>query len=166
MANLIEQAKNLIAFGEDKSQRCVLVYSGIHYDRVAFSLSDYPFDEPTLPPETDRTLWSTDDDDILAMSEKLVQKLHNAHYFTDMDGLILKCDVPGCGWIGSGEIEGRKHAEMTGHVDLSEVQDIEGDNMLRTCSAPGCDFMGVGDKAVRQHTADSGHVKFSIIPDS
>lgn len=118
-----------------------------------------------LPPETDRTLWPTNDDEVLKRAEKLVQGLYDNHYFTDMDGLILKCDVPGCGWIGSGETAGRKHAEATGHIDLSEVQDIEADNTLRTCDAPGCDFIGAGDKANRQHTMDSGHTKFSIIPD-
>ncbi|KAF4993804.1 hypothetical protein FDECE_13307 [Fusarium decemcellulare] len=158
------KVQNVINFGEDKRDRCILVYSGIHYDRVAFSYSEYPHDSPTLPPEMDRTVWPTDDDEVLEQTKKLVKKLNAAHYYTDTEGLILKCDVPGCDWIGSGQLEGRKHAEQTGHVDMSEIQD-EGDNVLRKCDTPGCDFMGQGDRAMRQHSADTAHERFSIIPD-
>ncbi|TVY77929.1 Ubiquitin thioesterase OTU1 [Fusarium oxysporum f. sp. cubense] len=158
------QAQNLINFGENKRDRCILVYSGIHYDRVAFSLSDYPHDSPTYPPEMDRTVWPTDDDEVLEKTRELVEKLNKAHYYTDTEGLILRCDVPGCDWIGSGQREGQKHAELTGHVDLSEIQD-EGDNVLRKCDTPGCDFIGQGDKVMRQHSADTAHERFSIIPD-
>lgn len=159
------QAQNLINFGEEKRDRCILVYSGIHYDRVAFSYSENPHDNPTLPPEMDRTIWPTDDDQVLEKTQDLVSKLNKAHYYTDTEGLILKCDVPGCEWIGSGQLEGRKHAELTGHVDMSEVTDTEGDNVLRRCDTPGCDFMGQGDKVMRQHRADTAHERFSVIPD-
>ncbi|KAH7122848.1 hypothetical protein EDB81DRAFT_221171 [Dactylonectria macrodidyma] len=159
------QAQNLINFGEDKRDRCVLVYSGIHYDRVAFSYSDSPYNTTTLPPEMDRTVWPTDDDEVLQKTEELVRKLNAAHYYTDTEGLVLRCDVPGCDWIGSGQLEGRKHAEQTGHVDLSEIQDIEGDSVLRSCDTPGCDFIGQGDRAIRQHSTDTGHERSSVIPD-
>ncbi|KAF7563757.1 hypothetical protein G7046_g373 [Stylonectria norvegica] len=159
------QAQNLINFGEEKKDRCILVYSGIHYDRVAFSFSDPPHTAPTFPPDMDRTVWPTGDDEVLEKTQQLVQKLNAAHYYTDTEGLILKCDVPGCEWIGSGQHEGRKHAEQTGHVDLSEIKDAEGDSVLRKCDGRGCDFIGQGDRAIRQHSADTGHDKFSIIPD-
>lgn len=152
-------------FGEAKRDRCILVYSGIHYDRVAFSLSEYPHSAPSLPPEMDRTIWPTDDDEVLNQTQELVRKLNEAHYYTDTEGLILRCDVPGCDWIGSGQLEGRKHAERTGHVDMSEIRDNEGDNTLRTCDEPGCGFMGQGDRAMTQHSVDTGHERFSIIPD-
>lgn len=113
----------------------------------------------------DRTVWPTDDNEVLQKTENLVSKLNAAHYYTDTEGLILRCDVPGCNWIGSGQLEGRKHAEQTGHIELSEIRDTEGDNILRNCDAPGCDFMGQGDKVTRQHTLDTGHERFSIIPD-
>ncbi|KAF4963862.1 hypothetical protein FSARC_8156 [Fusarium sarcochroum] len=158
------QAQNLINFGEDKVDRCILVYSGIHYDRVAFSLSDFPHDSPMYPPEMDRTVWPTTDNEVIEKTQELVRKLNKAHYYTDTEGLILRCDVPGCDWIGSGQREGQKHAELTGHVDLSEIQD-EGDNVLRKCDTPGCDFMGQGDRVMRQHSADTAHERFSIIPD-
>ncbi|KAM0490673.1 hypothetical protein ACHAP8_011291 [Fusarium lateritium] len=159
------QTQSKIEFGEEKRDRCILVYSGIHYDRVAFSYADPPYNSPTLPPELDQAVWPTGDDEVLRKTEELIQKLNKAHYYTDTDGLILRCDVPGCDWIGSGQLEGQKHAEATGHVDLSEIQD-EGDSILRKCDAPGCDFIGQGDKAVRQHRADTAHQRFSIIHDA
>lgn len=152
-------------FGEAKRDRCVLVYSGIHYDRVAFTYSDSPHDYPTLPPEMDRTIWPTTDNEVLDKTQELVRKLNVAHYYTDTEGLILKCDVPGCDWIGSGQAEGQKHAEQTGHVEMSEIKDSEGDSVLRTCDTPSCDFMGQGDRAMRQHRTDTGHQRFSVIPD-
>jgi len=152
-------------FGEQKRDRCILVYSGIHYDRVAFTYSEFPHNITSLPPEMDRTLWPTDDDEVLEKAHELVRKLNKAHYYTDTEGLILKCDVPGCGWIGSGQAEGSKHAKETGHLELSEIRDTEEENILRRCDEPGCDFMGQGDRATRQHTADTGHTLFSTIPD-
>ncbi|KAI9897098.1 hypothetical protein N3K66_008120 [Trichothecium roseum] len=159
------QAQNLVSFGEGKKDRCILVYSGIHYDRVAFTYSEYPHRTATLPPEMDRTVWPITDEEILARTQQLVQRLNEAHYYTDTDGLVLKCDVPGCEWIGSGQTEGQKHAEQTGHVDLSEIRDVEGENVLRSCDTPGCDFMGQGDGNIRRHRMDTGHDKFSVIPD-
>ncbi|KAJ6439966.1 Cyclin PHO80-like protein [Purpureocillium lavendulum] len=143
----LPKTRNLMKFGETKLQRCILVYSGIHYDRVAFSYSDVPHRVASLPPEMDRTLWPVEDVEILQKTQLLVHKLHSAHYYTDTEGLILKCDVPGCGWIGSGQHAGRKHAELTGHVDLTEIADSESDTVLRKCDAPGCDFIGQGDDA-------------------
>lgn len=118
-----------------------------------------------LPPEVDRTVWSTSDADVLLKAHKLVQKLHAAHYYTDTDGLILKCDVPGCDWIGSGQLEGRKHAERTGHIELSEITEPGGDNSLRRCEAPDCEFMCLTDRAVQQHRSSTGHERYSIIAD-
>ncbi|POR35459.1 Putative ubiquitin thioesterase otu1 [Tolypocladium paradoxum] len=161
----LSKTQNLINFGEMKRDRCVLVYSGIHYDRIAFSYSDFPHDGTSLPPDMDRTLWPTDDAEILHRTQKLVEKLHAAHYYTDTEGLILKCDAPGCDWIGSGQLEGRKHAELTGHIELSEITDSEADSVLRRCDAPRCYFIGQGDRAVRRHRDDTGHERYSVIPD-
>ena len=152
-------------FGENKRERCILVYSGIHYDRVAFTYSTYPHDVADLPPELDRTIWPAGDDDVISKTHELVQKLHDAHYYTDPSGLILKCDVAGCGWIGSGQIAGQQHAQETGHVELSEIRDTEEDNVLRSCDSPGCSFIGQGEAAARQHRDDTGHQQFSVIPD-
>lgn len=162
---IANQTQTKIDFGEEKRDRCILLYSGIHYDRVAFSYCDPPYNSPSFPPELDRTIWPTDDNEVLKKSEELVKKLNKAHYYTDTDGLILKCDVPGCEWIGSGQREGQKHAAATGHVALSEIQD-EGENVLRRCDTFGCDFIGQGDRAVKQHRTDTAHQSFSVILDA
>ena len=63
-------------FGEAKDLRCILVYSGIHYDRVALSPSEPPHTSSQLPPEVDQTVWPTSDDAVLAQTQRLVEKLH------------------------------------------------------------------------------------------
>jgi ubiquitin thioesterase OTU1 len=153
--------KNLIQFGEGKSSRCILVYSGVHYDRVAFSFSDPPYKESTLPPELDTTIWDVEDQEILVKTHELVEALHKIHYYTDTNEILLRCEAPGCEWIGSGEREGRKHAEKTGHTKLTEVED----NSLLKCNDPNCDWLGSGEKEASQHRSDTGHTSWSVIPD-
>ncbi|KAM0277533.1 hypothetical protein ACHAQH_005732 [Verticillium albo-atrum] len=155
------KGQTLLRFGENKDTRCLLVYSGIHYDRVALSPSEPPYQESTLPPELDRTVWPTDDSDVLEKTQKLVAQLHEIHYYTDPAEILLTCDVPGCQWIGSGERAGREHAEKTGHVALSEIKD----NALLTCRTPGCEWLGSGETAAKKHTSDTGHASLTVIPD-
>jgi ubiquitin thioesterase OTU1 len=62
-------------------------------------------------------------------------------------------------------MEGKRHAEKTGHVALSEIRDEAEDNTVRTCDTPGCTFMGQGNAAATRHRHDTGHKGFSIIPD-
>ncbi|ATY64824.1 Ovarian otubain [Cordyceps militaris] len=159
------QTQNIISFGEGKRDQCILVYSGIHYDRIAFSYSEYPYTDAMLPPEMDRTTWPVEDEEVLTKAAELVGKLHGAHYFTNMDGLVLKCDVDGCGWIGSGQAEGQRHAEETGHTQLSEIVDTQTDAILRKCNMRGCEFIGQGDSAARRHSHDTGHENYSVIED-
>jgi ubiquitin thioesterase OTU1 len=159
--------KNLMRFGEHKSARCILVYSGIHYDRVAFSPSEPPYRVSLLPPEIDRTLWDTTDDAILAQTHRLVEKLHEIHYYTDPSEILLRCDHPGCDWIGSGESMGQRHARETGHHSLSEIDDTQDDKdggMILRCQHAGCDWLG-GIQAAKTHATDTGHTKTAIIPD-
>lgn len=113
----------------------------------------------------DRTIWPVEDAEVTTKVKALVEKLHQAHYYTDVQALVLKCNVSGCGWIGSGQAEGRKHAELTGHVELSEIEDIMDGETLQQCNAPGCQFIGVGSQSRLDHRRDTGHKSFSIIPD-
>ncbi|KAF3352450.1 putative ubiquitin thioesterase otu1 like protein [Verticillium longisporum] len=155
------KGQTLLRFGENKDTRCLLVYSGIHYDRVAFSPSEPPYHESTLPPELDRTVWPTDDAAVLEKTQQLVAQLHAMHYYTDPAEILLTCDVPGCQWIGSGERAGREHAERTGHVALSEIKD----NALLTCQTAGCGWLGSGEASAKKHTSDTGHASLAVIPD-
>ncbi|EFY93641.1 OTU-like cysteine protease, putative [Metarhizium acridum CQMa 102] len=159
------QGQHLMTFGEGKQDRCILVYSGIHYDRVAFSYSDSPHNVAPLPPEMDRSIWPTDDSEVLVKAKMLVEKLNANHYYTDADGLVLKCNEDGCEWIGNGQLAARKHAEVTGHTQLTEIADPEEDSILRRCLSAGCTFLGQG-ASVDQHRTDTGHNDFDIIPDT
>lgn len=154
-------------FGEGKQNRCVLVYSGIHYDRVAFtySYSEHPFNTVSLPPEMDRSIWPTDDSEVLVKTEILVKALHANHYYTDTDGLVLKCNDYGCEWLGNGQLAARRHAEATGHTNLTEIADIGEDGILRKCLKPGCSFIGQGETSIKHHKTDTGHREFDVIPD-
>lgn len=159
------ETQNPISFGEGKRDQCILVYSGVHYDRIAFSYSEYPHTAPMLPIEMDRTVWPIEDEEVLIKAQELVGKLHGAHYYTNMDGLLLKCDIADCAWIGSGQAEGQRHAAETGHAQLSEIVDKQTDAVLRKCNIRGCDFMGQGDVATRRHSQDTGHESYSVIED-
>lgn len=103
-------------YGESKPTRCLLLYSGIHYDRIAFTL------DLSLPVEFDEVKWDTSNDGVVAMAQKLAKQLKDQHYFTDTTDFVLRCDVPDCGWIGAGMKEAGKHMAETGHQALSELQ--------------------------------------------
>ena len=148
-------------FGEDKDSRCILVYSGIHYDRVAFSPSEPPYKQSDLPPELDRTIWPTSDDEVADLAKQRLVQLNDMHYYTDPAEILLKCEVPGCEWMGSGQRAGQQHAERTGHTALAEIED----NALLKCNTPGCSWLGSGEKEAKKHTSDSGHASLSVIPD-
>ncbi|TDZ19709.1 Ubiquitin thioesterase OTU1 [Colletotrichum sidae] len=164
-----------LKFGENKAARCILVYSGIHYDRVASSPSDPPYTHSDLPPDVDQTTWATSDDEVLEKTKELIRKLHEMHYFTDTVEFLLRCTVPGCDWIGNGEKEANVHASKTGHMGFDEIKDtpgggapaaeVVGDSALRKCNAPGCDWLGTSSAEARTHTSQTGHTSMTEIPD-
>lgn len=94
----------------------MLLYSGIHYDRIAFTM------DIGLPVDFDEVKWDIDNEQVVEMARKLAKQLKDKHYFTDTTDFVLKCDVPGCNWIGAGELEARKHMKETGHSALSEME--------------------------------------------
>lgn len=167
------KSQNPLKFGENKDSRCILVYSGIHYDRIACSPSEPPYTHSDLPPELDRTNWSTSDDEILEKTRELIRKLHEMHYFTDTVEFLLRCTVPGCDWLGNGQKEANKHAQQTGHMGFDEIKDEPsrgaaantGDNALRKCNAPNCDWLGTSAAEARTHTGETGHTSMTEIPD-
>ena len=109
-------------YGEEKSRRCILCYSGIHYDRMAFSFCSPPHTHIDLPIDVDVTTWEAWDDEVLGKAVELAQKLRDLHYFTDTTEFVLRCDVPGCGWMGEGARQAQEHMKDTGHTELSEME--------------------------------------------
>lgn len=101
-------------FNEGKPRRCFLVYSGIHYDTIAF----VPDGSSTLDTEHDVKLFDSSDDVLLDAARQLCGELRKKHYYTDTQRFSIKCNT--CGWTGNGEQGAVEHASMTGHNDFGE----------------------------------------------
>ncbi|CAK7198791.1 ubiquitin-specific protease otu1 [Sporothrix eucalyptigena] len=103
-------------YGLDKDTRCILLYSGIHYDRIAqaFDLG--------LPVDMDVTQWRADDNSVIEKAKQLAAKLKSAHYYTDTTTMAIRCEMPGCeNWLGAGQKDMIKHTKETGHTAFSEL---------------------------------------------
>jgi len=113
------QSLRIDRFNEGAPTRCILVYSGIHYDTIVQSPSNPPHTVADNPPELDKRVWDSDDNGILARAKELCRKLQAKHYYTDTGGMAIRCNI--CGWIGHGEHEAAGHAKETGHYDMIEM---------------------------------------------
>ncbi|KAH7138080.1 hypothetical protein B0J11DRAFT_4239 [Dendryphion nanum] len=102
-------------FNEGKPRRCFLVYSGIHYDTVAF----VPEGCSSLDTENDIKLFDSSDDVMLEAARQLCAELKKKKYYTDTQRFDLKCNV--CGWKGQGERAALQHAQETTHSDFGEA---------------------------------------------
>ncbi|SMY29064.1 unnamed protein product [Zymoseptoria tritici ST99CH_1A5] len=107
-------------FNEGKATRCLLVYSGIHYDVCAvapYSGADPEFDRKVF--EVVRVDGEEEmDGGALAGALELCRGLQKRHYFTDTHGFKLKCNQ--CGQGGNGQQWAVQHAKSTGHGDFGE----------------------------------------------
>ncbi|KAI6118850.1 hypothetical protein EV401DRAFT_2072001 [Pisolithus croceorrhizus] len=96
--------------------RCILIYSGIHYDAATLS--------PMVgaPAEWDQTVFPImsigEDDPVLEAGKRLATILRERRAFTNMATFDLKCEV--CGKGLRGEKEARAHAQETGHTRFGE----------------------------------------------
>lgn len=115
IASINVQDLRVDRFNEGKKKRCILVYSGIHYDTIAF----VPDGSSTFDPENDIKLFDVDDDVMLEAARQLCAELKKAHYYTDTQKFDIKCNT--CGWKGAGERGAVKHANETGHTDFGEA---------------------------------------------
>ncbi|KAL9094841.1 MAG: hypothetical protein Q9165_002790 [Trypethelium subeluteriae] len=106
-------------FNEGKPTRCILVYSGIHYDTIALSPSSPPHTRADAPPEFDVKVFDSFDDAILERARELCRVLQGKHYYTDTAGFSIKCND--CGWMGNGEQGATQHAKETGHYNFGEA---------------------------------------------
>lgn len=113
------QSLRVDKFNEGKSKRCILVYSGIHYDVIALSPSDEPFEKSYAPHEFDTKVFDSFDEEVLQKSVELCRDLQKQHYYTDTAGFAVKCNV--CGGMFQGEKGATEHAKKTGHYDFGEA---------------------------------------------
>lgn len=104
-------------YGQGKAERCVILYSGIHYDRIVFTM------DVANPVEWDETKWSTADDGVLEKAVMLAAELKRTGYNYDADEAVTRCNVPGCDWIGQGEKAMIGHLTGTGHSAFEQIGD-------------------------------------------
>ncbi|KAI0879835.1 OTU-domain-containing protein [Annulohypoxylon maeteangense] len=107
-----------IGQGNGYEMRCVIVYSNIHYDRVAEI-----FVEGQEVLEFDVARWAVDSSEhIITHTQELCKKLKEEHhYYTDTSDFVVMCNQ--CGWLGQGQKSLAEHAIQTGHSDISEIKD-------------------------------------------
>jgi ubiquitin thioesterase OTU1 len=115
IASVNVQDNRVDRFNEGRPRRCILVYSGIHYDTIAF----VPNGVSPKDPEHDMKLFDANDDVILQAARELCGQLQKQHYFTDTKKFDIKCQT--CGWKGAGEQGAIQHATETGHNDFGEA---------------------------------------------
>lgn len=119
IASINVQDLRIDRFNEGQPTRCILVYSGIHYDACAVT----PF--PGADAEVDMKVFSVvrlDDEELdggaLEAARELCKELQRRHYFTDTHGFAIKCNT--CGQNGTGQKWAVEHARNTGHEDFGE----------------------------------------------
>ncbi|KAI9868468.1 MAG: ubiquitin-specific protease otu1 [Trichoglossum hirsutum] len=113
------QSLRVDRYNEGRPTRCIIVYSGIHYDTICYSPSDPPHTHAYAPPDFDTKVFNADDDTILAKAVELCRILQANNYYTDTAGFIVKCNT--CGATFKGEKGATAHNKETGHVDFSEA---------------------------------------------
>jgi ubiquitin thioesterase OTU1 len=105
------QGLRIDRYNEGRPKRCIVVYSGIHYDTIALS----PFDSP---PELDHKIFETTDEVILSSALELCQMLKGKGYYTDTAAFKIRCKQ--CGAVCVGEMGATEHASKTGHYSFDE----------------------------------------------
>ncbi|KAI5301942.1 ubiquitin-specific protease otu1 [Ascosphaera pollenicola] len=114
------QSLRVDRYNEESPTRCLIVYSGIHYDAIALSPSDPPYTQSYAPPEFDTRVFDAVDPVALEKAVELCRILQSRHYYTDTAQFTLKCN--NCGGLLKGEKGAVEHAAATGHHDFAEAQ--------------------------------------------
>ncbi|KAF8917399.1 OTU-domain-containing protein [Mucidula mucida] len=99
----------------DSGMRCLVVYSGIHYDAATLApMADAPDEwHQTVFPKS-----RGDDDSVLIAAKQLADKLRAKRAYTNTSTFTLKCEQ--CGKGLTGEKEATQHAKETGHTNFGE----------------------------------------------
>ena len=106
-------------YNEGQTKRCILVYSGIHYDVVALSPSDPPYHKSYAPPDFDTKIFEATDEQIVEKARDLCKILQGKGYFTDTASFTVRCNE--CGGTFTGEKEAVEHAASTGHTNFGQA---------------------------------------------
>ena len=100
--------------GNGFSERCWLMYDGLHYDALAVAPS------ADAPEKFDTTLFPVAHSEMDDAAAVLVKAHHDAHRFTDTANFSLRCLVCRAGL--KGQMEAVAHAKATGHASFGEYQ--------------------------------------------
>ncbi|KAI0857557.1 hypothetical protein F4860DRAFT_489200 [Xylaria cubensis] len=103
--------------GQDYEEFCVVIYSGVHYDRVAEATEG-----AAGMVEFDVTRWNTvSNEHILRHTQDICKILRDRHYYTSVSDFVVRCNQ--CGDILQGEKAVTQHARLTGHTGVTEIAD-------------------------------------------
>ncbi|KAF7294795.1 OTU-like cysteine [Mycena indigotica] len=92
--------------------RCILLYSGIHYDAATLAPMK------VAPSEWHQTVFPTSNAEILVAGKKLADILRAKRKYTNTSTFDLKCEQ--CGTGVKGEKGAQAHAKETGHTKFGE----------------------------------------------
>ncbi|KAL4226742.1 aminotransferase [Mactra antiquata] len=106
------QSGRIDRFGEDKNypNRILVIYDGIHYDPLIM--------EPLIPGDDIKSMFSTNDQSVLAQALEIANEAKTAKQFTDVGKFTLRCLV--CQKSLIGQSEAQDHAKRTGHINFGE----------------------------------------------
>ncbi|OQD73916.1 hypothetical protein PENDEC_c013G03775 [Penicillium decumbens] len=115
------QTLHMFQFNEGAPTRCIVVYSGIHYDVLSlqFPCSDPPYTHADPFAQGDTKIFDAVDPVVMEKAKELCQVLQSKHYYTDTSGFLVRCNT--CGGTFTGEKGATKHASETGHYDFGEA---------------------------------------------
>ncbi|KAI0424895.1 hypothetical protein F5Y09DRAFT_124248 [Xylaria sp. FL1042] len=107
-------------FGEQQGfeEFCVVIYSGVHYDRVAETAVEGAMGMV----EFDVSRWNAAGNErILRRSQDICQILRDRHYYTSVSDFVVMCNE--CHEILQGEKAITRHYKVTGHSGVTEIED-------------------------------------------
>ncbi|KAI1147361.1 hypothetical protein F4825DRAFT_437620 [Nemania diffusa] len=114
------QTSKAYHFGEQQEydQFCVVIYSGVHYDRVAEAATEGAMGMV----EFDVTRWnSVGNERILRRTQEICKILRDRHYYTNVSDFVVVCND--CHELLQGENAITQHARLTGHSGVTEIVD-------------------------------------------
>jgi ubiquitin thioesterase OTU1 len=115
---------SILNIGESSPTRCILIYSGIHYDALAYtfipSMTDADITVHQITPPGEPAYSK-----ILDGAKVMVQTLKERGYAVDTATFNIVCEQCGKGF--KGEKEAVKHAEDTGHTAFGQIPAEEDD---------------------------------------
>ncbi|KAJ5930737.1 hypothetical protein N7466_006230 [Penicillium verhagenii] len=111
---------HMFQFNEGAPTRCIVVYSGIHYDVLALSPSDPPYTRANSFAHGDTKIFDAIDPIVLEKAKELCRILQSKHYYTDTAAFSVRCNT--CGGTFTGEKGATQHASETGHYDFGEAK--------------------------------------------